>query len=160
MCTSRTTRPSETSAVNNREAARLISASTPFAGKALDVRVDGTYATALSDALQDELQRKLGLWLSVALPTLRVALERGLSPGVEVSRPGVEGVELLSRDRGVEPAVEGCRGLVSRCRGQGSGTTLYGKNRTPPTDERSRNRSAAGGARQGRARDRARSPFL
>ena len=45
------------SAVNNREAARLISASTPFAGKALDVRVDGTYATALSDALQDELQR-------------------------------------------------------------------------------------------------------
>merc|ERR1712153_79226 len=38
-----------------------------------------TYATALSsDALQDELQRKLGLWLSVALPTLRVALERGM----------------------------------------------------------------------------------
>ena len=67
------------SAVNNREAARLVSASTPFAGKALDVRVDGTYATALSsDALQDELQRKLGLWLSVALPTLRVALERGM----------------------------------------------------------------------------------
>ena len=30
------------SAVNNREAARLISASTPFAGKAFDVRVDGT----------------------------------------------------------------------------------------------------------------------
>ena len=67
------------SAVNNREAARFVSASTPFAGKALDVRVDGTYATALSsDALQDELQRKLGLWLSVALPTLRVALERGM----------------------------------------------------------------------------------
>ena len=34
------------SAVNNREATRFISASTPFAGKALDVRVDGTYATA------------------------------------------------------------------------------------------------------------------
>ena len=67
------------SAVNNREAARFVSASTPFAGKALDVRVDGTYATALSsDALQDELQRKLGLWLSAALPTLRVALERGM----------------------------------------------------------------------------------
>ena len=67
------------SAVNNREASRFVSASTPFAGKALDVRVDGTYATALSsDALQDELQRKLGLWLSVALPTLRVALERGM----------------------------------------------------------------------------------
>ena len=48
-------------------------------GKALDVRVDGTHATALpSAALQDELQRKLGLWLSVALPTLRVALERGM----------------------------------------------------------------------------------
>ena len=63
------------SAVNNREAARLISASTPFAGKAFDVCVDGTYteyATALSsDTLQDELQRKLGLWLSAALPTLR-----------------------------------------------------------------------------------------
>ena len=43
------------------------------------VRVDGTYATALSsDTLQDELQRKLGLWLSAALPTLRVALERGM----------------------------------------------------------------------------------
>ena len=56
-----------------------ISASTPFAGKAFDVRVDGTYATALSsDILQDELQRKLGLWLSAALPTLRVALERGM----------------------------------------------------------------------------------
>ena len=67
------------SAVNNREAARFVSASTPFAGKAFDVRVDGTYATALSsDTLQDELQRKLGLWLSVALPTLRVALERGM----------------------------------------------------------------------------------
>ena len=67
------------SAVNNREAARLVSASTPFAGKAFDVRVDGTYATALSsDILQDELQRKLGLWLSAALPTLRVALERGM----------------------------------------------------------------------------------
>ena len=67
------------SAVNNREAARLVSASTPFAGKAFDVRVDGTYATALSsDTLQDELQRKLGLWLSAALPTLRVALERGM----------------------------------------------------------------------------------
>ena len=66
------------SAVNNREAARFVSASTPFAGKALDVRVD-TYATALSsDTLQDELQRKLGLWLSAALPTLRVALERGM----------------------------------------------------------------------------------
>merc|ERR1711927_47624 len=63
------------SAVNNREAARLVSASTPFAGKAFDVRVDGTYATALSsDTLQDELQRKLGLWLSAALPTLPVAL--------------------------------------------------------------------------------------
>ena len=39
----------------------------------------------------------------------------GLSPGVEVSRPGVEGVELLSRGRGVE-----CRGLsrpVEACRG-------------------------------------------
>ena len=60
------------SAVNNREAARFVSASTPFAGKAFDVRVDGTYATALSsDTLQDELQRKLGLWLSAALPTLR-----------------------------------------------------------------------------------------
>ena len=47
------------SAVNNREATRFVSASTPFAGKALDVRVDGTYATALSsDTLQDELQRK------------------------------------------------------------------------------------------------------
>ena len=71
------------SAVNNREASRFVSASTPFAGKALDVRVDGTYATALSsDALQDELQRKLGLWLSVALPTLlRVALERGMPGG-------------------------------------------------------------------------------
>ena len=57
------------SAVNNREASRFVSASTPFAGKALDVRVDGTYATALSsDALQDELQRKLGLWLSAAPP--------------------------------------------------------------------------------------------
>ena len=67
------------SAVNNREAARFVSASTPFAGKAFDVRVDGTYATALSsDILQDELQRKLGLWLSAALPTLRVALERGM----------------------------------------------------------------------------------
>ena len=67
------------SAVNNREAARFVSASTPFAGKAFDVRVDGTYATALSsDTLQDELQRKLGLWLSAALPTLRVALERGM----------------------------------------------------------------------------------
>ena len=44
------------SAVNNREAARFVSASTPFAGKAFDVRVDGTYATALSsDTLQDEL---------------------------------------------------------------------------------------------------------
>ena len=32
------------SAVNNREAARFVSASTPFAGKAFDVRVDGTYA--------------------------------------------------------------------------------------------------------------------
>ena len=56
---------------------------------------------------------------------------RKLSPGVEVSRPGVEGVELLSRDRGVEACrglsrpVEACRGLsrlgpclsVSRCRG-------------------------------------------
>ena len=31
-----------------------------------------------SDTLQDELQRKLGLWLSAALPTLRVALERGM----------------------------------------------------------------------------------
>jgi len=58
-----------------------------------------------------------------------------LSPGVEVSRPGVEGVVLLSRDRGVEACrglsrpVEACveahRGLsrlgpclsVSRCRG-------------------------------------------
>ena len=39
------------SAVSNREATRLISASTPFAGKALDVRVDGTYATALSSDL-------------------------------------------------------------------------------------------------------------
>jgi len=67
------------SAVNNREAARFISASTPFAGKAFDVRLDGTYATALSsDTLQDELQRKLGLWLSAALPTLQVALERGM----------------------------------------------------------------------------------
>ena len=67
------------SAVNNREAARFVSASTPFAGKAFDVRVDGTYATAISsDTLQDELQRKLGLWLSAALPTLRVALERGM----------------------------------------------------------------------------------
>ena len=67
------------SAVNNREAARYVSASTPFAGKAFDVRIDGTYATALSsDTLQDELQRKLGLWLSVALPTLRVALGRGM----------------------------------------------------------------------------------
>jgi len=40
----------------------------------------------------------------------------GLSPGVEVSRPGVEGVELLSRDRGVEA----CRSLsrpVKACRG-------------------------------------------
>ena len=34
-------------------------------------------------------------------------LQRALSPGVEVSRPGVEGVELLSRDR----VVEACRGL-------------------------------------------------
>ena len=40
------------SAVNNREATRLISASTPFAGKAFDVRVDGTYATALSIELR------------------------------------------------------------------------------------------------------------
>ena len=48
------------SAVNNREAARFVSASTPFAGKALDVRVDGTYATALSsDAL---LQSALLEW--------------------------------------------------------------------------------------------------
>ena len=46
MCTSRTTRPSETAPSTN--------------------------------ALQDELQRKLGLWLSAALPTLRVALERGM----------------------------------------------------------------------------------
>ena len=67
------------SAVNNREASRFVSGSTPFAGKAFDVRIDGTYATALSsDTLQDELQRKLGLWLSAALPTLRVALERGM----------------------------------------------------------------------------------
>ena len=67
------------SAVNNREASRFVSGSTPFAGKAFDVRVDGTYATALSsDTLQDELQRKLGLWLSAALPTLQVALERGM----------------------------------------------------------------------------------
>ena len=67
------------SAVNNREASRFVSASTPFAGKAFDVRVDGTYASALSsDTLQDELQRKLGLWLSAALPTLWVALERGM----------------------------------------------------------------------------------
>ena len=34
-----------------------------------------------------------------------------LSPGVEVSRPGVKGVELLSRDRGVEA----CRGAVEAC---------------------------------------------
>ena len=69
------------SAVNNREATRFISASTPFAGKALDVRVDGTYVrqpALSSDILQDELQRKLGLWLSAALPILRVALERGM----------------------------------------------------------------------------------
>ena len=39
---------------------------------------------------------------------------RGLSPGVEVSRPGVEGVELLSSCcRGIEVSrpVEACRGL-------------------------------------------------
>ena len=87
-----------------------------------------------------------------------------LSPGVEVSRPSmhrgpVSRVSSCCRGIEVSSPVEGCRGLVSRCRGQGSGTTLYGKNRTPPTDERSRNRSAAGGARQGRARDRARSPL-
>ena len=76
------------SAVNNREATRFISASTPFAGKALDVRVDGTYATALSsDSLQDELQRKLGFLLSAALPTLRVALERGRSRPAEGKNP-------------------------------------------------------------------------
>ena len=69
----------------------------PFAGKAFDVRVDGTYATALSsDTLKDELQRKVGLWLSAALPTLRVALERGM-PGRFLRR-------LPSHEQGPPPA--------------------------------------------------------
>ena len=40
-------------------------------------------------------------------PSASETRSRWMSPGVEVSRPGVEGVELLSRDRGVEA----CRGL-------------------------------------------------